>query len=375
MLFWVLASLLTVAAVMAVLAPLSRRPVGVVAAGSFDIEVYRDQLTELDRDIARGAIKGAEAEEARIEISRRILKLGTVGEKGTSESAAVGRWAGMAAVLSVPLVAWGLYGVIGSPDLPSQPLQARLEADPATASVDELVGRAEAHLAANPEDGHGWDVLAPVYLRLGRAADAVTAFQNAIRLSGSTALRESGLGEALSAVAGGVVGDDAVAAFERALKLEPGHAKSAFYLATAAAQRGRFTDAEAIWTELLASLPAQSPWKEPTEKALTEVKAELAKPGDSPGPTAEDVAAAARMPAGDQLAMIESMVAQLEGKLQEHPQNGEGWRQLVRSYVVLGQIDKAQDALKRGLAVLDGAEADELASIATSMGLTVTAGQ
>ena len=192
MLFWVIAALLTLGASLTVLLPLARRSTAGAADGVHDLEVYRDQLAELDRDAARGLIQPAEAGEARAEIARRILK----ADKAASSAAvrANGRSAraiGMAAVLAVPLVSWGIYAAIGSPDLPSQPLAARLEKNPADSTVDELVAQAEAHLVANPDDGRGWDVLAPIYSRLGRYGEAVTAYRNAIRLDGASGARES----------------------------------------------------------------------------------------------------------------------------------------------------------------------------------------
>ncbi|TGV94001.1 c-type cytochrome biogenesis protein CcmI, partial [Mesorhizobium sp. M2D.F.Ca.ET.145.01.1.1] len=124
--------------------------------GDHDLEVYRDQLAELDRDAARGLIRPAEAAEARAEIARRILRLGNADITGKTSGRAASvtaRLVATVAVLAVPLVSWGFYSQIGSPDLPSQPLSERLAKNPADSSVDELVARAEAHLAANPSDG------------------------------------------------------------------------------------------------------------------------------------------------------------------------------------------------------------------------------
>ena len=134
------------------LVPLARRSPAREPPSSHDLEVYRDQLAELDRDAARGLIGAAEAEEARAEIARRILKIAGDATRPTAAGAPgvrAARAVGFAAVLSVPLVSWGLYAALGSPDLPSQPLAARLADDPAEQPVDELVARAEAHLAAN----------------------------------------------------------------------------------------------------------------------------------------------------------------------------------------------------------------------------------
>lgn len=385
MLFWISVSLLTVCAVLSVLLPIARRSSAAERPQSHDLEVYRDQLSELDRDAARGLIGAAEADEARAEISRRILKAAGEGKSpsagGRQPGLAAGRAVALAAVLSVPLVSWSLYGLLGSPDLPSQPLSARLAADPAQLPADELVARAEAHLVAFPDDGRGWDVLAPVYLRMGRYQDAVVAFRKAIQLAGATANREAGLGEALAAAAGGMITADARDAFAQALQLEPGHPKSQFFLAGALAQQGRLGDAIAAWTVMRSALAVGSPWLPVVDQALAEAGRQTtavatgpAQPGTGPaqpGPSADDVAAASQMSADDRNAMIETMVARLDEKLKLNPHDAEGWQRLVRSYQVLGKTEAARDALSRGVAAL-GAETDAAAglqALAASLGL------
>ena len=378
MLFWVVAALLTLGASLAVLLPLAGRRTAGAADGAHDLEVYRDQLAELDRDAARGLIQSAEAGEARAEIARRILK----ADKAASSAAvkANGRGAraiGMAAVLAVPLVSWGIYAAIGSPDLPSQPLAARLEKNPADSTVDELVAQAEEHLAANPDDGRGWDVLAPIYSRLGRYGEAVSAYRNAIRLDGASGARESGLGEAIAGTAGGMVTTEAQAAFSRALKLEPGQPKANFYLASALAQEGKIGEAVAAWQAMSTALPADSPWQGAVAQAVAEANTRLAAAendtaGNNTGPTQEEIDAAAGMSPEGRNAMIETMVAGLDEKLRQNPRDVEGWTRLVRSYHVLGREDAARDALKRGLAAL-GESSDEgkkLADLSNALGLT-----
>jgi cytochrome c-type biogenesis protein CcmH len=383
MLFWIVAALLTLGASLAVLAPLARGRRSVATAADHDLEVYKDQLRELERDTERGLIAPAEAEQARAEIGRRILKLGERTDGGQSALVSpMARMAGMAAVLAVPVVSWALYGYLGSPDLPSQPLQARLEADPAKSSIDELVARAEKHLAANPNDGKGWDVLAPVYLRMGRFSDAVDAYRTAIRLEGSTAARESGLGEALASAADGVISDEAETAFERALRLEPDYPKARFYLASALAQDGKMQEAIAAWREMIVKLPADSPWRVPVEQAVAEAEKRLAA-GKAPsttsgtsaaGPTQEEVDAAASMSDADRTAMIETMVAGLDQKLRQNPRDPEGWQRLIRSYMVLGRKADALEALKRGMAALGegSAEAAALSQFSSTLGLSRT---
>ena len=285
----------------------------------------------------------------------------------------------MVSVLAVPLIGWGVYGFVGSPGLPSQPLQERLAKNPAESTIDELVARAEGHLAANPSDAKGWDVLAPIYLRIGRHGKSVMAFRNAIRLDGATAARESGLGEAIVAEAGGTVSADARAAFERALEFDPGNPKARFFLATAQAQEGRVADAAAAWQAMLADISGNSPWRNVVEQALAGAAERVpGAPPEStqaqPNPSQEDIEAAAEMEPADRDAMIETMVGQLDGRLRENPQDPEGWKRLVRSYIVLGRAADAREALGRGVSAL-GAEtrtARDLEAFAASLGLSGT---
>lgn len=373
MFFWIIAAALTLVASLSVLMPLAGGSKRRAQPGNPDIEVYRDQLAELDRDLGRGLIQPSEAEQARAEIGRRLLQADAAAASSTvRRNGTALRVVSAVAVLVVPLISWGLYGVLGSPDLPSQPLAERLAKNPADSSVDELVARAEAHLAANPADAKGWDVLAPVYLRLQRFSDSVTAHRNAIRLEGATAAREAGLGEALVYASGGVVSAEAQAAFESALKLEPANPKAGFYLAMAASQEGRTQDAKTGWEQMLASLPSDSPWHRAAQQALAEIgNQKPATTADDRGPSQQDMMAAEGMSPQDRTAMIETMVASLDEKLRRDPRDAEGWMQLIRSYVVLGRTDQARNALGRGIAAFgaDSDDAKKMSTFAASLGL------
>lgn len=373
MLFWIIAATLTLGACMAVLAPFSRRHEKAALDEDHDLEVYRDQLAELERDAARGLIAATEAEQARAEIGRRILRVAADRKErpARGDGSAFTRYASLTAVLAVPLLSWGIYAGLGSPGMPGQPLEARLAQNPGEASMAQLVARAEAHLAENPEDARGWEVLAPVYLRMGRGGDAVVAYRNAIRLDGETAARQTGLGEALVATAGGTVTFEAQQAFEQALALEPGNPRARFFVASGYLQDGRTDDAVSIWQAMAAELPGESPWRGAALEALREagVAAEAV-----PGPSDEQMQAAANMEAGDRNAMIEDMVAGLDARLRREPDDPEGWQRLVRSYVVLGREDDAREALDRGLEALgrESAQGDELASFALALGISPT---
>lgn len=374
MLFWVIAAVLTLGASLAVLLPLASSPRLDPDGSSHDLEVYRDQFSELERDVASGLIHPSQAEQARAEIGRRILRLADAGQtgKGDRASSFAVRMAMMAAVLVVPLVSWGVYARLGSPDLPSQPLGERLAKNPADSTIDELVARAEAHLAENPSDGRGWEVVAPIYLRMQRFADSVTAYRNAIRLGGESAERQAGLGEAIVNAGGGLVSTEAQSAFEAAMKLDPSNAKASFYLAMALAQEGRTDEAIAKWQAMLAALPEQSPWRRAVEEVLARAPGGAAGPGSpAAGPTKQEAEAAATMSDEDRSAMIETMVASLDEKLRQNPRDEDGWARLIRSYLVLGKTKEARDALDRGIATFgsQSEEARKLVAFAASLGL------
>ena len=357
MLLWSVFAVMTAVAILSVLWPLSRTANG--QAGS-DVAVYRDQLDEVDRDRKAGLIGEAEAQAARVEVSRRLIAAADRTEFDHSPSVGSSLWrrraAAVAAVVVLPLVAAALYLANGSPQLPGQPLEARLRAVHQDTSIAVLISQAEAHLERNPNDARGYEVLAPVYLRVGRFSDAVNARRKLITLSGENAERQSDLGEALVAAANGIVTADAKSAFERALVLEPGELKAKFYIGIAAEQDGDRGKAAAIWRQMIDKAPAGAPWLPMVRDALTRVGAappKAAAPAAATGPSAKDVAAAGTMSEKDRDEMVRGMVARLANRLRENGSDVEGWQRLLRAYVVLGERDKAHEAAadaKRALA-------------------------
>ncbi len=371
--FWLVAALLTFAATLAVLLPLTRRRQAVLPAEKNDLEVYRDQLREVEADAARGMIDPQSAEQARIEIARRILNTEKVAVAATAESgeSRSGRVLAFVAVLAVPLVAWGIYPLLGSPDMSSMPLAPRLAAAPDRNSVSELIARAEAHLAQNPGDVRGWDVLAPIYLRLGRASDAANAYRTSIRIAGENPVRVLGLGEALTAVSGGMVTAEAEKLFQKAAELAPDDIRPQYYLAQGEMQDGRPDEAANRLQTFLDKSPADAPWRGELQKAITSLRDPAAMQAEPKGPTTEEINAASTLSAGDRQAMVEGMVQRLDETLRQNGEDIEGWKRLVRSYMILNRRDAAQDAFKRGMKALQGESRAELQSFAAGLGLDV----
>jgi cytochrome c-type biogenesis protein CcmH len=339
MTLWFLFAIMTAAAIFAVLWPLGRgtRPQN----EGTEATVYKDQLSEIERDRAADLIGPAEAEAARVEISRRLLAAADAAHSApASSNIAFRRVVAVVALAALPLLAVAFYLPLGSPNLPGFPLAGRSQAASASQPLDNLVAQVEAHLEKNPADGRGWSVLAPVLAKLGRFDDAVRAYRNSITYNGDTAARRSDLGEAMAAAAAGVVTAEAKSEFERAVALDVNEVKARFFLGLSAEQDGRATEAAAIWRAMLETAPADAPWRPLVQSALARVG------GASVPALSDDTMAAAKdMNETDRTAMIRGMVERLATRLKQDGDDVQGWLRLVRAYMVLGDRDKARQAL------------------------------
>jgi cytochrome c-type biogenesis protein CcmH len=331
MMLWFALALMTGAAMAAIAWPLTRQA-RTLRSGS-DLAVYRDQLEEVRRDQAAGRIGDNEAEAAQVEVSRRLL---AAADAEAAQAAAMPapvsqrRAVALAALLVVSFGSAGTYLSLGSPTLPGQPLASRDQGQ----SIDAMIAEVEGHLARNPNDGRGWEVIAPVYLRLGRVEDAIKARRKALALNGETSERQAGLGEALVAASDGKLTPEARKSFTRAVELDGGNIKARYFTGVAAEQDGQPAAAVEIWRAMLAGAPADAPWAEFIRQEVTRVSG-------APGPSAEDVAAASQLAPEQQIAMVRTMVTRLAERLQRDGSDIEGWQRLVRSYMVLGDRDKA----------------------------------
>ena len=374
MFLWIVLAVLTAAVAAILLATLARSAKTTTPDRAGEIAVYRDQLDELERDRNQGLISAEEAEYAKAEIGRRLLSV--AGEAETRGEGSTGR-AGMTAsgvtvTLLVPAVGLSLYLLLGSPQIPDQPLAARLENPGQNMAL--LVAKAERHLAENPNDGAGWDILGPIYFRAMRLGDAEMAFRNAIRLLGTSPERLDGLGETLVAANDGIVTEDARLAFEESLRLKPVNARARFYVGLGLEQVGRHDEARAMFEEIAKDSPPDAPWMDLIRQHIAATGGAPAAAAEAPkNPSADDVAAAGEMEEGDRQDMIRGMVESLAARLQEDPNNIEGWLGLVRSYSVLGDKQKAEEALKTGLQTFpaEGDEGRQLIALAHEVGLTV----
>jgi cytochrome c-type biogenesis protein CcmH len=349
---WFPLALMTAAACFAVLWPLGRSKAG-RAAGQ-ESEVYRDQLAEIVRDRDAGLIPADQAEAARVEVARRLLGAAEHEAQPVSVHRPARRVAAVVTLIGLPLIAGVMYARTGTPGQPDMPLAERAQLPATSQSLDNLVQQVEAHLAKNPTDGRGWDVLAPVLFKLGRFDEAVRALRNAIANNSETAARRADLGEALSAAAGGVVTADAKSEFERALVQDKNDVKARYYIALAAEQDGRADDAAEQWRAMLASAPANAPWRPLVQSALSRVGGP--EPAKAPALSDDQIDAVKGMNAADQQAMIRGMVDGLAAKLKQDGSDPNSWLRLIRAYIVLGERDKAELALDEARAAVPDAE-------------------
>ncbi|QDF36946.1 c-type cytochrome biogenesis protein CcmI [Bradyrhizobium symbiodeficiens] len=346
MTLWFVFALMTVAAIFAVLWPLGRN--GRAQDQGSEVAVYKDQLAEVERDLAAGMIPAPDAEAARVEISRRLLAA-AASEPAIDPAMAPKsnlKWRRAAAVVALaglPLVAIGVYMPLGSPRLQDFPLaereRERGSGSGVAQSLENLVVQVQQHLEKNPTDGRGWNVLAPVLERLGRFDDAVRAYRNSLTYNGESAERRSDLGEAISAAAGGVVTVEAKTEFERARALNADDPKANYFLGLAAEQDGRKDDAATIWRALLAKAPSDAPWRALVQSSLVRVGG-----GTMPALSDETIAASKDMAEGDRNAMVRGMVDRLATRLKQNGDDVDGWLRLVRAYLVMGERDKAVGA-------------------------------
>ena len=339
MTLWFVFALMTVAAIFAVLWPLSRR--GRPQPEGSEATVYKDQLAEIGRDVASGLIGPTEAAAARVEISRRLLAAAAADERAppTGSNLGLRRTAAIAALVGLPVMALAFYLPLGSPRLGDFPLAERMRAPDPDESLVNLVAQVEAHLEKNPTDGRGWNVVAPVLTKLGRYDDAVRAYRNSITYNGDNAERRADLGEALAGAAGGVVTAEAKAEFERAVAIKPDEAKARYFLGLAAAQDGRIAEAASIWRAMLEQASSDAPWRPLVQDALARVDGAAV-----PALPSDTVAAAKDMNQADRDTMIHTMVDRLATRLKQNGDDVEGWLRLVRAYMVLGDRDRAKGA-------------------------------
>ncbi len=388
---WLPFALMALVMLAFVLTPLLRRGKAVATRADYDLEVYRQQLKELVRDRERGLLSDAEARAARIEVERRMLAVADESGAAGGETASRGRTVtAVVAAAIMPLAAFVVYMELGSPGFRDVPLAGRERPTPAPAQtaampdVETMIARLVERVEANPDELEAWLRLGRAYGMTERPALAVEALSRAMELSGGRPDVAAEYGEALVLQHGGEIGPDARAAFRKALEGDPKDPRSRYYLAAAAAQDGEWQAALDGWVALAQDSLPGAPWLptlyERIEQAAGELNIDMASlpipPAAAPGPDADAMAAVQDMSPAERREMIRGMVGGLAARLEQDPKNLEGWLMLARSYQVLGEHERAQQAIVRVSEVYAGAPfvQSQIRQAALDLGLEPPAG-
>lgn len=377
--FWATAAVMGLVVAVVLWRAMQRGPAGDAPAAAYDLRVYRDQLTEIERDLARGVINIADAERLRTEISRRVLEADRTAK---APQAAVTSGQGSKVIMALVAVAvagaFAIYWRLGAPGYPDMPLKARIsmaedirlsrpmqteaeaEAELPAARTDlepqyrDLIEKLRKAVAERPQDLQGQELLARNEAGLGNYAAAYAAQQRVIALKAPQATSEDQaiLAELMIFAAGGYISPEAEAALTAALTLDPKNGTARYYSGVMLAQTGRPDLAFSIWRGLLEDSAPTDPWTPALEAQIEDMAVRAGvryalpstQPGvGAPGPSAADMANAAEMSDEDRAAMIESMVTRLSERLASEGGTADEWARLIGAYGVLGKPERAAE--------------------------------
>ena len=401
--FWIAAAGMGLAILALFGLAMIRAKAEIASAAQYDLKVYRDQLAEIDRDLARGTLPADEADRQRTEVSRRLLEADRALHAGTGRASTGGTV--FAALLIFALIgsSYWVYTRLGAPGYPDLPLSARLAmsdelranrppqaemeaqattARPTPAQPDadfaQLMDQLRAAVADRPDDQRGLELLAANEARLGNLPAARAAQEQLIRLKGeqATAADHAALGELMIMAAGGLVSAEAEAELAQALTLDASNGTARYYYGLMAAQVGRFDRTFGLWEPLLRDSPPDAPWIAPIRAQIADVAAragiEYTPPAALPGPDSDALTAAGEMSEADRQAMVEGMVSQLGQRLATEGGTVEEWARLISSLAILNRMDEAQEIYAEALEKFDGSPSQQsfLREAALNAGLT-----
>lgn len=356
--------------------------VGDESPAAYDLRVYRDQLKDVDRDVARGVISAEDAERVRAEVSRRILAADADLQKennGLKSGGGPGAIAVIAIVVMVIGGSVGLYSVLGAPgygDLPlqkrlslakerhdSRPSQKEVEAQiaitPNTAPAPNpdhvaLVEKLRETIKTRPNELEGYALLAQNEAVLGRFTQAHQAQGEVLRIKAANATSEDFTrhAELMISAAQGFVSPEAENALRMALQLDQNNQAARYFWGLMRLQNDRPDLTLRIWDQLLKEGPENAPWVPGIRQNIDEIAWRAGQRYEQPapalaapalaGPTAEDIENAKDMSEEDRTAMIQNMVDQLGERLATQGGTPAEWARLIGAHGVLGNTTQAR---------------------------------
>lgn len=337
LLFWVAAATLSLAAAVLILHGAARSGKGPVESDP-TLNLYRRQMGEIDEMVDRGLLDEAERRAARAEAGRRLLAAAEQPPQTPQSRPARPVVFGVAA--ATILAAGVVYFAIGAPGLPDQPYAARVaewrRSDPRTLDPPRMVAVLKTILAERPGDVEGLRFLGQAQLAAGDPFGAEDSARRALAAAPQRAELWMLLGGALAAQADGALTAGARQAFEEALKREPGSPAVRYVVGRARIEAGAVEDGLVLWKGLLAELSPQASERATLAQDISAVERTGRLPDAAPAPSEAD----AQMQTA-----IRGMVENLAARLAANPEDPEGWVRLVRSYSVLGETTRRDEAL------------------------------
>ena len=245
-LFWLIAAVSAAALAAWLLRPFFARARGAaLSRNAVNVAVYRDQLRELEADRAAGTLAREDYERAHAELEARLLR--DAGETEAAPSRAKGVIAAAVVAGALPLLAFTVYLLVGTPAAIDREAAAHASA----AQVEAMVERLAARLRDNPEDIEGWKLLGRSNAVLGRYAEAADAYAKAAARAPRDAQLLADFADVLAMSRGQTLQGEPEKLVLRALELEPGNLKALALAGTAAFERKDFSAAAAYWERML----------------------------------------------------------------------------------------------------------------------------
>lgn len=376
MVFWITAAALAIFVAVILAMTLLRAKRDDEHPAAYDLRVYRDQLTEVDRDLARGVLSEADAERIRAEVGRRVLAADAQLQKAQAGADQPrGATYALIGIIAVALVGGTLaiYPQLGAPGMRDLPRATRIEASeelrttratqadfvaqlpaaptgPApSAEFADLMAKLRETVAQRPDDLQGQMLLARNEAALGNYTAAWQAQEKVIALKGDTVTADDYVLQAdlMITAAQGYVSPEAETALRTALEKQPGNPIARYYLGHLARQVDRPDMAFRLWDALLKEGPETAPWVPAIRSQIEEIAwlagiKNYTPPAALPGPSAEDMQNAAEMTPEERQDMIRGMVERLNDKLANEGGTPQEWARLIGALGVLGQTDRAQ---------------------------------
>ena len=291
--FWSIAALLAAVALAFVLPALlgRRRATGAATADAANVAIHRDQLKELDADLAAGTLSPERRDEARREIEQRLLDDLRTGD-GTRASPASGRRTGMAVAAALPVAALLLYLAVGNPAALAPGAAAGDGHGIARDQIEVMIERLAARMKEKPEDGEGWAMLGRSYAVLDRYTEAAAAYANAVKRSEPDAQLLADYADALAMAQGRNLKGEPERLIAQALRVDPRNVKALMLAGTVAFQDKKFKDAIAYWERILTVVPPDSDVADSARDSIADARA-LAGMPKAPPPAKPGAAAVA----------------------------------------------------------------------------------